>query len=397
MTDGKLHDAIIIGGGPVGCRVAAGLALAGYDVVVLEQKSSLEEPVCCTGLISYECLERFDFDHDLVLNSFNGASVVSPNGRSLKLKHDEIQAYAMARPALDQELYRVAVNSGAAYLFSHQVVGLRFAEDGVSVDVKSGAGTETLRARAAVLASGFSYKLPSGLKIKRGTDWAMGVQIEVEAPDVDNIEVYAGRGVAPGFFAWLVPTGGGRGLVGLISRRNTKRHLDGFVKRLGRSHNITPAAAQPEFRGLTLSPPSRTYGNRLLLVGDVAGQVKTLTGGGLYFGLLGADMAVKHLSAALREDDLSARRLSAYEDEWGGLLGRVLNLGRYARRAFGLLSDGHINYLFNLARRRKLAEKLSGRGDIGFDWHGDAISAAWRLINPFNLKGAARGNSDSNR
>ncbi|GAI10492.1 unnamed protein product, partial [marine sediment metagenome] len=42
------------------------------------------------------------------------------------------------------------------------------------------------------------------------------------------------------------------------------------------------------------------------MVGDAAGQVKPTTGGGIYYGLLCADIAANNLHRALENDDLSA-------------------------------------------------------------------------------------------
>ena len=67
------------------------------------------------------------------------------------------------------------------------------------------------------------------------------------------------------------------------------------------------------------------------MVGDAAGQVKPTTGGGIYYGLLCADIAANNLHRALDADDLSARNLANYEREWKKKLGRELKIGYYAR------------------------------------------------------------------
>jgi len=236
-----------------------------------------------------------------------------------------------------------------------------------------------------VLAAGFGSHLLGNIGLKRAGDWTMGVQAEVDIPPGTGVEIYVGRTYAPGFFAWLVPTSSGRAHIGLMSRRRTKAHFEAFLARLqgdGKVLGCSPSV----FRGITLARPSRTYGVRLLVAGDLAGQVKPITGGGIFFGMLGADIAARHVAMALERNDLSPRSLAVYEREWQALLGRELRLGRYARRAYGLIGDRQMSFLFGWARRRGLIERLASSDDIGFDWHGAAISRAWRLLSPFSKK-----------
>jgi flavin-dependent dehydrogenase len=111
----------------------------------------------------------------------------------------------------------------------------------------------------------------------------------------------------------------------------------------------------------------------VLVVGDAAGQVKPTSGGGLYYGLLCADMAAATLHQALAEDDLSARRLAGYERDWKRRLGWELRIGYWARRLFERLSDKQLDRIFNLIKANGIDEALLKAEDLSFDWHGKAI------------------------
>ena len=117
MTSNKIHDLLVVGAGPVGCRVAAGVAQVGYDVVILEQKPSLNAPICCTALVSDECFRHFDLASELIVRSFNAATVFSPAGSTISVRRDRVQAHVLGRPALDRKLYQAAVEHGASCLF----------------------------------------------------------------------------------------------------------------------------------------------------------------------------------------------------------------------------------------------------------------------------------------
>ncbi len=55
--------------------------------------------------------------------------------------------------------------------------------------------------------------------------FVMGAQVEVETAGLGGVEFYLGQEIAPGFFAWLVPTSPQRALVGLLSRRSSGLYL----------------------------------------------------------------------------------------------------------------------------------------------------------------------------
>jgi flavin-dependent dehydrogenase len=57
---------------------------------------------------------------------------------------------------------------------------------------------------------------------------------------------------------------------------------------------------------------SQPFGERFLLVGDAAGFLDPFTGEGVFRALRGAELASEEALSALRDGDLSARRLARY-------------------------------------------------------------------------------------
>jgi flavin-dependent dehydrogenase len=200
------------------------------------------------------------------------------------------------------------------------------------------------------------------------------------------VEIYTGGRIAPGFFAWLVPTTNGMARAGLISRRQPKQHLRRLIAELTARGKISETEVTLHSRQMPLGMLPRTYGRRLLVVGDAAGQVKPTTGGGIYYGLLCAGLAAGVLSAALEEDDLTAARLAVYQKQWRHLLGKDIKLGSMARRFYQLLGDGQIDSLFGLANASGVVEALIAEENLTFDWHGRVILS---LVKKRFLAGAA--------
>ncbi len=106
----------------------------------------------------------------------------------------------------------------------------------------------------------------------------------------------------------------------------------------------------PRQKILPLAPISRTYRDRLLAIGDAAGLVKPTTGGGIYYSLVSAALAAETLHDALSRDDLSARRLSAYEQRWRARLSAEFEAQTRLRMLAHGMSDSEIEQLFDLAR-----------------------------------------------
>jgi flavin-dependent dehydrogenase len=130
---------------------------------------------------------------------------------------------------------------------------------------------------------------------------------------------------------------------------------------------------------------ARSYGDRVLVIGDAAGQVKPTTGGGIYFGHLGARIAAKVLDEALSSDNLTAGQLSRYQKQWKATMGKELSRGYWARWAYTKLSDRQIEGIFNMFDSDGRAEALLNSGNFSFDWHSELILAVLRRSSTYPL------------
>ena len=73
-----MYDTIIIGAGPVGSYLAGKLAQLGYKVLVLEKKGTVGEDICCTGIVSKECLDLIQhIDDKLIMRQVSSATFLS--------------------------------------------------------------------------------------------------------------------------------------------------------------------------------------------------------------------------------------------------------------------------------------------------------------------------------
>jgi digeranylgeranylglycerophospholipid reductase len=369
----NLYDVAVIGGGPVGSRVASRLAGAGHRVVVLEQKERPGEGVCCTGIVSQECTRTFAIEDDLILREVVSATLFSPSGKALRLERPDTRACILDRPAFDNALARRAQDKGAEYLFSSRANNLEVGSDRVKIETLKQGERTRFEARAVAIASGFNSRLIEELKLGSISHFFAGAQAEVETAHLDEMEVYFGEEIAPGFFAWLVPSSPSRARVGLLARHRPGHYLKKLISSLAAQGKIASAEAELSYGRVPVKPLARTYFERLLVVGTAAGQVKPTTGGGIYYGLLGADIAAETLHQALASNDLSERGLAGYERAWQKKLGGELKKGYRVRKFYERLNDPQIDKLFDTIDAEGMAEVLLGDSKVSFDWHSGGL------------------------
>jgi flavin-dependent dehydrogenase len=213
------YDVIVVGGGPSGSQVAYKLAAMGYIVAVVEKKPSLDGAVCCTGLVSRECVEKYSIPEGVIHRWVSGATLFPPTGKPIQVQRDTPQVAVLDRTAFNQIWAQRAMKASVEYHFGCYLKRITREKGKVTAEVYRQGEIITLQSRAIVFATGFGTQLLDNLGLGGAGDFAMGAQAEVETKNVQGVEVYFGKEVAPGFFAWLVPSAPGKALVGLLARR----------------------------------------------------------------------------------------------------------------------------------------------------------------------------------
>jgi digeranylgeranylglycerophospholipid reductase len=164
--------------------------------------------------------------------------------------------------------------------------------------------------------------------------------------------------------------------VGLMTRQYPNLYLKGFLSFLKEQGKIDVNGDMPSYRGITVRPPARTYGERYIIVGDAAGQVKPITGGGIYFGLICAQIAVNNIKKVLNENDFRSVKLASYEKEWKRKLGKDISICRWAHNIYERLSDRQLDSVFNITTGFGIDKDLFSSDELDFDFHSKIIRKA---------------------
>lgn len=368
MTHRLDADVAVVGAGPAGARTAEVLALRGHSVIMLDRGLEPGQPIHCTGIVSHECVERYDLPEALALHEVRSFILHSPKGREAQVRRKTVQAYVLDRLQLDRHLVGRAQSAGAELRSSAAVDDLVW--NGIHVDVRATIDGERadLAVRAVVLATGYGAPLARRLGLGHVGGVISGCQALVEAPGTDQVEVFTGGTHGRGGFGWLVPHRPGYALAGVLTRAHTYRHMQSHIERLQAAGRIGEVQEVYRCRPIPLGVGERSVLDGIVGVGDVVNQVKPTTGGGIYYGLLGADAAAETLAAALEAGDVSASALEPYENRWRELMASEITRGYQLRRVIEQLPDAVVEQMHRLLRVPGLRRLLTSAA-MPFDWH----------------------------
>jgi len=366
---------VVVGGGPCGSYAAYAAAKLGAEVLVCEEHEEVGAPKHCAGHLNVSSLERLGIrvPRAAIENEIKGAFFCSPSGKQFVLRCRAPVTYVVNRELFDKHLAELAIKAGVKYRFKSGVKSLILDSGSVKGVVLK--GEERVEANVVIDAEGCSSKLlkKTGLDGLEGSMMVKGAQAEVdcvEGTEEDMVEVYFGRNVAPGFFAWIIPRKDGSAKVGLATESGDPRK---YLRRFMEKH---PVASQKLKKSRTTSisfhpiplagPIPKTYSDGFLVVGDAASQVKPTTGGGVIFGLTCARVAGEVAYEAVKMQDFSEAFLSRYQSRWKRLVGFDLAAMLRMRRMLDSLSDSRIDGMIDLCRKLGVDSVLEKVGDLDF-------------------------------
>ncbi|HET9467234.1 MAG TPA: NAD(P)/FAD-dependent oxidoreductase [Vicinamibacterales bacterium] len=345
-----MHDVVIIGGGPAGLFAGARLAAAGLRTALLEEHSNVGEPVHCTGVLSADAFDEFNLSRRSLLNELTAARFTSPAGHHVTYSGDRVEAVVIDRRAFDQDLLERAESGGVIIERGARVTSVQVDSAGATVKTPSAA----YRARACILACGANYALHRQVGFGMPRLFLHTAQLELPARRLGDVELHFGAEVAPKGFGWIVPVARSHeqcARIGVMCDGDAPKYFQRLAARVAPRWGVAGAErGRPRQKILPLAPISRTYGDRLLAIGDAAGLVKPTTGGGIYYSLVSAAFAAETLINAMSHGDLSAPRLAAYEERWRERLSAEFQAQTRLRMLAHRMSDADIEQLFDLAR-----------------------------------------------
>jgi digeranylgeranylglycerophospholipid reductase len=371
MSVDAYADVVIVGGGPAGSCCARELALRGFKTLLLEEHETVASKVLCTGIIGINAFEEFPLPWEAVVGTLGRMKAISRYGTELPYTPQQPIAYIVDKAAFNSALAAQASAAGALLHTSTRVHDLVIDRHGVRLQAMvAGEQPLSLHARLAVLACGVHYHLTKNLGLGSPREFLQGAQTEVPWTLTQWTEVHLNKMFSPEAFAWLVPLQDGATRVGLMCAHNAREALIRFLDHVApqwREQEEIHLASKP----IAQMPLRRSYAERVLVIGEAAGQVKATTGGGIYYGLLAARLAAETIGQAFASGCFSTSTLQPYEQAWRALLADELSLGLSFRKLYGWMGDRQMDGILGYIARNGLKDLI--RRKANFDWHRELI------------------------
>jgi geranylgeranyl reductase family protein len=354
MDELPVYDVVIAGAGPAGATAAYFLAKGGKRVALLEKATFPRDKRCGDAWCepALDILEEMgviqELDAEGAVQWVRSGGLVSPSGLSFTSpdqgeREGAPRVAAIRRMVCDERIARAAARVGAELIEGASVSDVKLGDGRWAVRCKDG---RQFTGRCLIAADGAKSKIARALGVvKTGANSVASRQYikgGTHRFGSDGVLLYPPY-VLPGYVAlfrhsngdidlgcYVLP-GGRVPLTKLKPLLQTEVAADPYVRAALGDHAepLEPPGLSP----LRLGGEPRTHGERLLVLGDAAGQTDPLTGEGIHTAMVAAKIAARLLHEAFDAGDLSARRLSGYHDAWMREFGRDFCISAAAGRA----------------------------------------------------------------
>lgn len=358
-------DVAIVGAGPIGLASARAAAEVGARTLVVEKKPDGSTPSCCTGLVSPRTLSTLGVTHNCILREIHALRIHLPSGRRVDLRSDQLKAVTIDRRELEQELLHNACEAGAVVRFNTEAIDASVG----TLHLRSNADDLIIRPAIIIGADGPRSRVASWFSLEQASHFAPAAQVELDnvSVPIDHVNVFLGCEVAPGFFGWSVPAEKGvlRVGLGVLPPHDPMAFLDRLL-----AEHYPAAHVRSRATGcIPLAPTLKSATPGALLVGDAAGHVKPLSGGGLYTGGLCAKIAgatAARIADQSPGSESSSDLLASYTARCLEAVGKEQAFGRSMRTHLSRLSDKDVEAVAVALDDRQLLQFLADEADIDF-------------------------------
>jgi len=347
-------DVLVVGAGPAGSVTARYAASKGVNVTVIERRREIGVPVRCgefmpsleeiNGMFpkAGDINELFDIPSHLRLREINAIRMVDPKMRAADIP---FTGYTTDRDRFDKHLASLAENAGAEIMTGcafHRI------ENGVAV---TSAGN--IEYKVIVGADGPGSRVSRSLGLPRPAGPYPAVTAQARG-DFDPVIVMFFGGIAPGAYGWIIPKKGqanvGVGFSPKFADGTLSEYFDKFVNK----HKFDVITRTEGKYVPSRGPVKTTYTDNGMTVGDAAGHVISVNGGGIPLAMI----AGRICGSVAADNVLEGRGLKDYQTEWSRAMLKPLKIAARGKKLADL-------FAFGSDRRTNICMKILGKRRMG--------------------------------
>ncbi len=351
------YDVIIVGAGPAGSVAAKTAASSGLDVLLIEKRQEIGDPVRCAEGVGKEAIRRhIEPDHRWIAAEIKGSRLFAPDGTQVIMSEaaSSLKAgYTLERKVFDWALAQQAAIAGAQVMVKTRATGLLKSNGRVEgISAMYMGEIHEIKADIVIGADGIESKvgrwggIDTSLKPR---DIETGAQFLVSNIDIDEYNEFClGEKYAPGGYLWVFPKGEHTANVGLgiLGSKSGNITAVSLLKKFINTHMPDAKILEMVVGGVPVSGPiERTVAVGLMLVGDAARQSDPLTGGGITNAMDAGKMAGEVCIKAKEIGDYSVKTLKEYEKKWRASIGKELSKSLQVKNLLIKLTDEQLNQL----------------------------------------------------
>ncbi len=372
------NHVIVVGAGPAGSSTAIGALREGAKVTIVDRKTNVGIPVQCGEAIGKTGpgVAEIDIPSESIRAPVRGFRLYSPGQISVDYATKEPSGLIIDRRVFDKELFARATETGAESLLGARVLDVTRSNGTINgVVVRHDGQRKTLKAQVVIGADGVNSQIArlTGLrKAYKPDDIDSCFAYEMANCDLevlDLMEFLLGSEVSPRGYIWIFPKGTGRANVGIgigggVESKTAKEYLDYFLKhhdvakqQLGNAKIIeTRVGALP-----VCGPNKINVVDGAILVGDAAGQIHPITGGGMGYAMVCGSIAGRVAAQCAEKGTVSSSHLQEYEKEWRKLYGDEFNQSLKLRELILQTDDETLDKLANIVTGESIVRMTAGK------------------------------------
>ena len=366
------YDFVVIGAGPVGSLLAQRLTQGGASVLIIEEHAQIGRPFQCAGLVNPEAMEIVGL-HDTVLTPIWGARIHGPSGEVVSIgSTDTVRTWSVCRKLFDESILESAVDSGADLWLSSSPISAEQDDSEVSIKISTPDGEKTVICSMLCGADGAHSWVRRRFRMGRPKEMIVGFQIEVSGyvGEEGKLDMYTGSEIAPGFFAWAIPSGdttriGVWSKAELLEGKSPEQLLKTLMYNSQWSHRFSDCREVGRFCGPVPSGlVKRPLKGRVMLFGDAAGLCKPTTGGGIGPGFKHVETMISDLLRRV-EGELTQVQLDSIVAEKHKSIRKDQGRAKALRDAFlTQMGDEELDQVFSVWSKPEVTELINEVGEI---------------------------------